>query len=51
MNLKGHLLPHNILLKDVEKYYPPKKETNEVIKSLKETTWALVEGETFPRKI
>jgi len=35
MNLKGHLLPHNILLKDVEKYYPPKKETNEVIKSLK----------------
>ena len=23
---------------------------DEVIKSLKETTWALVEGETFPRK-
>lgn len=35
MNLKGHQIPHNILLKDVEKYYPPKKETNEVIKSLK----------------
>ena len=35
INNKGHQLPKNILLKDIEKYYPEEKETNEVFKSLK----------------
>tara|TARA_B100000929_G_scaffold236100_1_gene192723 strand:+ start:28 stop:537 length:510 start_codon:yes stop_codon:yes gene_type:complete len=35
INHKGHQLPKNILLKDIEKYYPEEKETNEVFKSLK----------------
>ena len=35
ISLRSHQLPKNILLKDVENYFPEVKETNEVFKSLK----------------